>query len=258
MCAGAFDFQILFLALGVFLLAGGAGALNQIQERSYDARMERTMNRPIPSGRISVANAVMVSLFFIVGGTMMLYLFFGLIPAVLGLFNILWYNLFYTNLKKVTAFAVVPGSLTGAVPALMGWAAAGGSILDSTIIFIAFFLFIWQVPHFWLLMLKYGKEYEEAGFPTINRTVSPANLRMIVFSWIIATSASSMMVPFFISDISTVLFAAIVILNILFVTTFIKLSFGKSAVINLRSSFLSLNIYMLLFMVIMAVYHLLV
>jgi protoheme IX farnesyltransferase len=257
-CAGDFNLHIIFLAIGVFLLAGGAGALNQVKERRYDARMERTRHRPIPSGKISAGKALTVAILFIICGALVLYFFFGLITAALGLFNIFWYNLLYTNLKKVTAFAVVPGSLTGAVPALMGWTAAGGSVLDSTIIFIAFFLFIWQVPHFWLLMLKYGKEYEEAGFPTINRSVSPANLRLIVFAWIIATSASSMMVPFFISDISIVLFASIFILNILFVATFIKLSFGKSAVVNLRSSFLSLNIYMLLFMVIMAVYHLLV
>lgn len=248
---------MLFLAAGVFILAGGASALNQVQEKEYDAKMERTMQRPVASGAMTAQSALLISVVFMLSGLGILFLFFGLTTMLLGLFNILWYNLLYTNLKKVTAFAVVPGSLTGAIPAFMGWTAAGGHVFEPAIVFIAFFLFIWQVPHFWLLMLKYGKEYEQAGFPTINRSMSPARLRIIIFSWIIATTAASMMVPLFLTDISLVFFASIFILNLAFVGIFLKISFGRAADLNLKNSFLSLNIYMLMFMVILMMYHLL-
>jgi heme o synthase len=178
------------------------------------------------------------------------------VPALLGLFNIFWYNLVYTNLKRYTPFAVVPGSLVGAVPVLIGWTAGGGLLFESTIVFIAFFLFIWQIPHFWLLMLKYGHEYEQAGFPTINQSISPVSLRMIIFSWVIATSAFSVAIPLFLSNISLPFFLVIFVLNILFVSIFARLSFGKVAKLNLTKSFISINVYMILFMILLIIHHL--
>lgn len=253
---GSFDFQIFILVLGVFLLAGGASALNQFQERKYDAIMDRTKHRPIPTGEISVRNALLISVLSIVAGIVVLYFGFGLIPAFLGLFNIFWYNLLYTNLKRVTSFAVVPGSLVGAVPAFIGWTAAGGYLFDTTIIFIAFFMFIWQIPHFWLLMLKYGKEYEKAGFPTINQAINPVNLKRIIFTWIVATSFSSILIPLFLVKLSWIFFVLVFVLNVLFISIFTKLSFGKAADLNLMKSFISINIYMMLFMIMLIVFHL--
>jgi protoheme IX farnesyltransferase len=250
------DMHLIHLVLGVFILAGGASALNEYQERNYDAKMERTKFRPIPSGKISPRNALIISIILIFTGVLLLFLFFGKLTAILGLFNIFWYNLLYTYLKRITPFAVVPGSLTGAIPVLMGWIAAGGYIFESTIIFISFFLFLWQIPHFWLLILKYGKEYEEAGFPTINCNVNSNNLKMIIFSWIIATSASSIFVLFFILNISMLFLVTILLLNIIFVGFFAKLTFAKHTELNLKKSIISINIYMFLFMILLAIYHL--
>lgn len=255
--AGNLDFSIIELALSVFILAGGSSALNECQESRFDAKMDRTRNRPIPSSKISLGNALIVSFLFIFAGLFLLYFFFGIIPALLGLFNILWYNLLYTNLKRVTPFAVVPGSLVGAVPVLIGWTAAGGFAFDLTIVFVGFFLFVWQVPHFWLLMLKYGKEYEEAGFPTINRAVNPESLMKIIYAWIVATSFSSIAIPLFLEKISLLFFIAIFILNITFVVVFTQLSFGKVANLNFKKSFISINVYMFVFMILLIVFHLL-
>lgn len=251
------DFRIFFLIFGMFTLAGGSSALNEYQERNYDAIMPRTKDRPIPTGKVTALQGLFISIFFIVTGLFILYFSFGIVPALLGAFNMLWYNLLYTNLKRITAFAVVPGSLVGAVPALIGWTAAGGYFLESTIVFIAFFLFIWQVPHFWLLMLKYGKEYESAGFPTINNVINPVNLKRIIFSWIVATSSVSIMIPLFLVNISLPFFILIFILNVLFIVIFTRLSFGKTAELNLMKSFISINVYMLLFMVLLIIFHLL-
>lgn len=250
------DFQVLLLMFAVFLLASGASALNECQEYRFDAKMDRTKNRPIPTGRISIRNAWLVSIGFTVAGILLLYLFYNPMTAFLGFTNIIWYNVIYTNLKRVSPFAVVPGSMVGAIPVLMGWTAAGGYVFDKSIIFIAFFIFIWQIPHFWLLMFKYGKQYEAAGFRTINQTMSPDVLRIVIFAWILATSAASMMVPLFLSQISVPLFLLIFVLNLLFIVTFIKLSFGNVAEINFRKSFVSINIYMFAFMLLMIVYHL--
>jgi heme o synthase len=252
---GHFDLQILNLVLGVFLLAGGSSALNECQESKYDAKMPRTQNRPIPTGKITLSSAILVSLFFCVVGDFILYESFGAITALLGLINIVWYNLIYTYLKRVTAFAVVPGSLVGAIPAFMGWTAGGGYVFEATIIFIAFFLFIWQIPHFWLLMIKYGKEYQEAGFKTIDQAVNPGNLKVIIFSWVVATSFSSIIVPLFLINISLPFFLVIFALNISFIAIFIKLSFGNVTELNFRKSFISINLYMMVFMLLLIVFH---
>lgn len=253
---GSFDFQIIKIMLGVFILAGGSGGLNEYQEYKFDARMQRTMNRPIPSGSISPGYALIVSSILIVSGILILYLSFGYIPAILGVFNVIWYNLIYTNLKRITSFAVVPGSLVGAVPVFIGWTAAGGFIFETTIVFIAFFLFIWQIPHFWLLMLKYGKEYEQAGFPTINQSICPENLSKIILSWVLSTSAFSIAIPLFLRNISWGFFFVIFVLNVLFILTFTKLSFAKMTDLNLKKSFISINVYMILFMFMLIIHHL--
>jgi len=252
---GRVDFQIINLFLGVFFLASGSSAFNECQESKYDAKMPRTMNRPIPTGKLSLKAAIIISTLFCLTGVIILYLAFGEITAILGLINLVWYNLIYTYLKRVTSFAVVPGSMVGAIPALMGWTAAGGYVFETTIIFIAFFMFIWQIPHFWLLMLKYGKEYEDAGFKTINQAVTPGNLKLIIYSWVIATSFSSILVPIFMVNISLPFFLIIFILNITFVAIFTRLSFGNVAELNFRKSFVSINIYMMLFMVMLIIYH---
>jgi heme o synthase len=252
--AGHFNLETLYLVLGVFFLAGGSSALNECQESEYDARMERTKNRPIPTGKISRENAWVVSSVFIVVGLLILYLAFGEVTTLLGVVNLVWYNLIYTYLKRVTPFAVVPGALVGAIPALMGWTAAGGYVFETTIIFIAFFLFIWQIPHFWLLMIKYGKQYEEAGFKTINQAVSPANLKMVIFAWVVATSFSSIIVPLFLVNISLPFFLIIFTLNLLFIAVFTKLSFGNIAE-NFHKSFISINLYMMLFMLLLIIFH---
>ena len=253
---GYFDVKVFNLIAAVFILAGGSGALNQYQERKYDQLMDRTKFRPIPSKEITPHSALLISVLFILTGLIYLYFAFGKVPALLGLFNIVWYNLLYTNLKRISPFAVVPGSLVGAIPVLIGWTAAGGFVFDRTIVFIAFFLFIWQIPHFWLLMMKYGDQYEKAGFPTINQSINVTGLKKIIFSWVVATSAFSIAIPLFLPEISWLFFIIVFLLNITFVTVFARLSFGKETVVSLKNSFISINVYMILFMGLLILFHL--
>jgi len=253
---GRLDFATIYLVLGVFFLASGSSALNECQESDYDAKMPRTMNRPIPTGKLSLKEAVIISSIFCFIGLSILYYSFGTVTALLGAINLVWYNVIYTYLKRVSSFAVVPGSMVGAIPAFMGWTAGGGYVFEPAIIFIAFYLFIWQIPHFWLLMLKYGKEYEDAGFKTINQAVTAGNLKLVIFAWVIATSFSSIIVPLFLVNISLPFFLIIFALNLGFIAIFTKLSFGNVAELNFRKSFVSINLYMMIFMILLIVFHL--
>jgi protoheme IX farnesyltransferase len=180
----------------VFLLACGAAALNQVEEAAIDARMSRTRGRPIPSGRISREWALFVVLLLVGAGATLLASVEGrrLEVLALGGLALVWYNGIYILLKRVTAFAVVPGSLVGAIPPAIGWAAAGGHPLDPRILEVAGFFFLWQIPHFWLLLFLFGRDYEEAGLPTLSGRVSPAQFGRITFAWIVAAAAAGIAV----------------------------------------------------------------
>ena len=255
---GRWDVDLIYLALSIFMLAGGSSALNECQESEFDGLMDRTKSRPIPTGQISRTNAWMVSAAFTLIGLAMLYFIFNPTTALLGVVNLVWYNLIYTYLKRVTSFAVVPGSMVGAIPAIMGWTAAGGVWYESTIIFIAFFLFIWQIPHFWLLMLKYNKEYENAGFKTINQAVHPQHLKHIIFAWVLGTSFSSIIVPLFLVHLSLSFFILIFVMNIMFIAIFTKLTFSDLLELNFRKSFITINLYMMLFLSLLITYHMII
>ena len=153
----------------VLLLACGSCALNQYQEREIDQSMERTKSRPIPSGRLNPEVALWISLGLILSGSFILYLGMNNLTLVVGLLAVLWYNLIYTPLKQKTAFAAIPGALVGAIPPILGWVSGGGDIFDPRIWGIGLFLFIWQVPHFWLLLLDSSRDYEKAGLPSITK-----------------------------------------------------------------------------------------
>lgn len=189
--------RILPACFGTLLMAMGACALNEWQERDLDARMQRTKARPIPSKAVSPAAALIFSALLILSGGGLLWALCGLVPAGFGSLAVLWYNGVYTPLKRVTAFAVVPGALIGALPPAIGWTAAGGSAADARLVALAFFFFIWQVPHFWLLLFKYGEEYAEAGFPSLTRLFSAAQLARLTFVWMLATAAASLLLPLY-------------------------------------------------------------
>lgn len=197
LAAGKLDVNVILPALGLLLVACGSAVINHIQERKTDALMDRTKNRPLPSGRISVKDAVIISLSFLVSGFIILLYTGGLLAASLAMLNLVWYNVIYTPLKKVNPAAIVPGSLVGAIPPAVGWVCGGGNILDPRIAIISFFFFIWQIPHFWLLLLVLTKDYEKAGFPTLSRFFTEEQLSRITFMWITATVVTSLLIPLF-------------------------------------------------------------
>ena len=195
LAAGGFSPSMLLAAAGVFCLAAGAGALNQYQERDVDALMHRTARRPLPSGRMRPITALAIAIVLILLGTLCLAP--QPVAVLLGLFTVLWYNGVYTPLKRVSAFAAIPGGVVGSVPPVIGWVAAGGDPFDIRILAVAFFFFVWQVPHFWLLLLRIGDDYARAGVPTLTRVFSREQLARIIDVWMIATVVACLSMPVF-------------------------------------------------------------
>jgi protoheme IX farnesyltransferase len=194
---GFFDYGIIPVLSGVLLLAFGSAALNHYQEKDFDIKMNRTRGRPIPSGRISSSNSLYISLILILSGSLILFFGSNLLALGLGLLNLIWYNFVYTLLKRKSAFAIVPGSLVGAIPPMIGWVSTGSPLLDPQIIIISFFFFIWQIPHFWLLILFLDKDYLQAGFPTLTQIFDQGQLSRITFIWILSTAVSGLLIPLF-------------------------------------------------------------
>lgn len=183
--------------LGILLLAMGSCALNEVQEREHDARMERTRLRPIPRGTFAPGQATAIALGLAAAGFLVLLAAHNLAAALLGALAMLWYNGFYTPLKRVSAFAVVPGAVIGALPPAIGWVAAGGGLRDPGVLALAFVYFIWQVPHFWLLVGLHAEGYEGAGFPTLMQRVGKPGLARLTFTWTCGTAAACALLPVF-------------------------------------------------------------
>ncbi|WMJ74907.1 heme o synthase [Cytophagaceae bacterium ABcell3] len=149
--------------LGGFLMTGAANTINQIIEKDLDKLMVRTSNRPLPTGRLSVSEAIG---FCVTSGSLgfaLLYSFTGLLPALLTLISLILYGFVYTPLKRKSSVAVLVGAFPGALPPLIGWAAATGGISIEGLLLFGI-QFMWQFPHFWAIAWVLDEEYKKAGF----------------------------------------------------------------------------------------------
>jgi protoheme IX farnesyltransferase len=248
--------RMLVPAAAVFLLAYGSCALNQFQERKTDALMERTKNRPLPSGKLNSSSALFISLGLISVGSFTLFRGASLLTGVLGLFAIFWYNGIYTYLKRKTAFASIPGALIGAIPPALGWVSGGGSLLDPRIWAVVFFFFMWQVPHFWLLLLDFGKDYENAGFPSLTQVFNSAQLRRMTFVWIFATAVTCMIIPLFGIVKSHVINGGLFVAGFWLVWKTFRILTTQSQEFPFRFNFKVINTYILMVIFLFAMDHL--
>lgn len=188
--ADVVDFvTVLLLAVGGYLMVGASNAFNQVIEKDLDALMNRTKNRPIPSGRMSVAKALSIAFLFTIVGVGVLYII-NPITAVFGAISIILYVALYTPLKTKTPLSVFVGAFPGAIPFMLGWVAATNdfSIEPGTLFMIQFF---WQFPHFWALGWWLYDDYERGGFfmlPTGKRDRGTAIQIILYTIWTIIIS----------------------------------------------------------------------
>jgi len=149
--------------LGTALVAAGTNALNQYVEREHDAKMRRTRLRPLPDGRITPRNALLFSAAIAVAGTLYLGVMVNWLTAFLGAFTLTSYIFVYTPLKRISTACTIIGAVPGAIPPLMGWTAATGSLAAGGWILFGI-LFFWQLPHFMAISWIYREDYGRAGF----------------------------------------------------------------------------------------------
>ena len=151
------------LTLSGFLLSGASVTINQIIEKDLDKLMSRTLNRPIPTGRITVNEATTFAVVCLIGSLIVLWVSTNPLTVALSFISMLLYSFVYTPLKRVGPIAVFVGAIPGALPPLLGWIAASGSITHEALIIFGI-QFIWQFPHFWAIAWVADDDYKKAGF----------------------------------------------------------------------------------------------
>jgi protoheme IX farnesyltransferase len=159
---------LLHTLLGTMLVAGGAGALNQFAERRFDGHMRRTARRPIPAGRISAASALAFGMVLSVVGALYLAVAVNALASVLAVITLATYLFLYTPLKRKSPVCMLVGSLPGATPPPIGWAAATGGLgLTAWVLFGI--VVLWQFPHFMGIAWMYRDDYDRAGYLVLPR-----------------------------------------------------------------------------------------
>ena len=204
-------FTLFLLALGGFFMVGASNAFNQIIEKDTDAIMQRTKNRPLPTGRMSVNFAMFIAILFTVLGIAILY---SINPktALFGAVSIFLYTCAYTPLKSVTPLTVFVGAIPGAIPFMLGWVAATNQFgIEAGFLFMI--QFFWQFTHFWAIGWLEDDEYKKAGFNMLPMNTKDKNaVKQIIFYTIIMILVSVAPVlkvsgEFYIHPISAVLVA---------------------------------------------------
>ena len=201
---------VILLAFGGYFMVGASNAYNQIIERDLDALMDRTKNRPVPSGRMSVQTAFIIATVFTIAGISTLYVI-NPRTAMYGAISIFLYTCVYTPLKTKTPLAVFVGAIPGAIPFMLGWVAARDDfgIEPGTLFALQFF---WQFPHFWAIGWFLFEDYQKGGFfmlPTGKRDKGTAVQVIMYTVWTVIIS----IIPVFgiTGDLKLSIFAAIIV-----------------------------------------------
>ena len=251
---GNFDFVLLLNSvIGITLLAFGVATLNQVIERRTDALMTRTMNRPLPSGKISTAEALIFGLILTVSAEIYLAFLVNGLTAALGLIVIIGYVLLYTPLKTKTSASTAIGAIPGALPPLMGWTSSANEITLGAWILFAM-LFLWQFPHFLAIAWMYKEQYAKAGIKMLP-VVEPAGkitARQIVIFTVMLLPVS--LAPYFFGVAGLIYLVGATILGICFLIASIQTARAKTVAEARKLLFVSV-IYLPLIFALMVFDH---
>lgn len=234
--------MLLHAIFGTALTAASASVLNQIVERDFDALMPRTRNRPLPRGRVSPLEALVYGVAMGVAGIVYLMLMVNLLTALLGAITLASYVWVYTPMKRYSSLNTVVGAIPGAIPPMMGWAAATGALGPQALALFAI-LFLWQMPHFLAIAILYKRDYEAGGFkmlPVIDpglRTTS----RMIVLYGMALLPAS--LLPVGVGMVGSVYLTGAVLLGLAFFSYCISCAVSKER-IDAKKLFFASIIYL--------------
>lgn len=214
------------LAIGLTAMSCASAALNQILEVEIDQRMERTRNRPLPTGRISMAQARVFTAVTGIGGALWMAAFLNPLTAWLGVIMLITYCFVYTPLKRVTSLNTVVGAVPGAMPLLVGWAAAGNGLNRMAGILFAI-LFLWQFPHFLAIAWMYREDYSRGGLKMLpSTTAGGATARQSIYYAFALFIAS--LLPVVIGFAGVVYLYGAVTLGLAFLAFVIQFSLGHT------------------------------
>jgi len=209
------------MMLGTFLISSGSLSLNQVQESDRDAKMPRTQGRPIPAGVFTRKQGLMISLGNIIVGSVVLF-FVNPLSCYIGLVIIALYNVFYTmHWKQKWKFAAVPGAIPGALPCTLGYAAVNPNIFSSESVYLFLVMFLWQMPHFWTLAIRYKDDYAAADFPILPVVIGKDRTIFHISFYVWAYAFLALMSPFFV-DFGYAYFAMVIPFALIVVWLFFK------------------------------------
>jgi protoheme IX farnesyltransferase len=233
---------IVWTAIGTALVAGGASAFNQILERDLDALMRRTRTRPLPDGRLPASEALAFAALLSVGGLIVLAAGVNMLSAVVALTTLASYAVVYTPLKRHTSYATVIGAIPGALPPVIGWAAAANSLSQGAWVLFGI-VFLWQLPHFLAIAWMYRDDYARAGFPML--PVIEPDGRSTARQTVLYTAAlvPVALAPTLVGMSGEIYFAAALVLTLLFLGMSIRFAWTRS-VHDARRLFFSSIVYL--------------
>lgn len=234
---------VLHTLVGTALVAGGAAALNQVWERDTDGRMRRTSGRPLPRGRLSVGESTWFGVLLTAVGLADLAVATNLTAAIVAALTSLSYVLVYTPLKTRTSLATLVGAVPGALPPVIGWAAASNSVTLPAIVLFGI-VFFWQMPHFLAIAILYRRDYAAGGFkmlPVVDDAELSMTSRMILLYGLALLPAS--IIPSVVHMAGAVYFTAAVLLGLAFMSYCVSCAVSRHRV-DARKLFFASIIYL--------------
>jgi heme o synthase len=243
--------RVLCVALGTGLVAGGASAFNQLLERVPDSLMQRTRTRPMPAGRLTTGEALLFASVTASVGLLVLALGANLLSAAVAFATLASYVVIYTPLKRVTSFATVVGAIPGALPAVIGWAAAEGALSRGAWVLFAI-MFLWQLPHFLAIAWIYREDYARAGFvmlPVVEPDGGSTARQAVIYA--VALLPVSL-APTIVGMTGAIYFGGALVLTLLFVVLAVRFGLSRSGADARRLFFGSITYLPALWMLMIA------
>jgi len=225
--SGWHPLTLLYTVIGTGLIASGTAALNQWFERDADAKMKRTQARPLPAGRIPANKALIFAIVISLAGFAVLFGGVNLLTGLLGLFTLCSYLFIYTPLKQRSPHSTTIGAIPGAMPPLIGYAAASGTLTWEAWILFAI-LFLWQFPHFYAIAWMYREDYERAGIrmlPVVEPDGESTARRILLFSLVLIPIS---LVPKFLAMTGNFYLVGAVALGLFFLYSGFRISLDRT------------------------------
>ncbi|HEX3358151.1 MAG TPA: heme o synthase [Tepidisphaeraceae bacterium] len=241
--------RLIHTLIGTFLTASAAGVTNQFIERRLDELMPRTRNRPLPGKRISPTEALLFGIFLGVAGVAYLAITVNALTALLAAFTLISYLAVYTPMKRISTLNTVIGAVPGAIPPMMGFAAASGVISAQALAMFGI-LFFWQMPHFLAIAILYKRDYDLAGFKMLPCVDEALTARQMVIYSLALLPVSLLPVP--LGMAGTVYFTAAVLLGLAFLSFAVSCA-ATRARLDARKLFFASIIYLPVLLAIMMI-----